>query len=377
MDIQIKNYTFDASLKTITFDDYVTIRLDSVRVITNVTDNILIYNFVQKGRGGTVLTNVLTLEYDVTSMDDADDLQIVYNDEYIKATQSDQQALLTELQLKADLTETQPISAASLPLPTGASTEAKQLPDGHNVTANAGTNLNTSGLATEATLTADLQAIEDNQTDGSQKSQSVHSDGTLGQLISGVQYVSGKSGIDSSTNSLQTITYEHHEIHSGSAYTLSYLADLANGGVADILIVTPDTTKYAHFVYDVTVESEANVKFYENVTATAGTAIPIYNRRRISGNTPAVTVTHTPTGITTGTTIIRERQIGTGKSSGGQDRGSHEFILLPNTKYLFRVTNTVTTANQISIQMDWYEHTDKTIDATTTTTTVWTNLQKK
>ena len=33
-------------------------------------------------------------------------------------------ALLTELQLKADLTETQPVSAASLPLPTGAATEA-------------------------------------------------------------------------------------------------------------------------------------------------------------------------------------------------------------------------------------------------------------
>ena len=179
MDIQIKNYTFDASLKTITFDDYVSIRLDSVRVITNVTDNILIYNFIQIGRGGTVLTNVLTLDYDTTSMDDADDLQIVYNDDEIKATQTDQQALLTELQLKADVTETQPVSAASLPLPTGASTEAKQLADGHNVTANAGTNLNTSALATEATLTADLQSIEDNQTDGTQKTQILNGTGSI------------------------------------------------------------------------------------------------------------------------------------------------------------------------------------------------------
>jgi hypothetical protein len=35
-------------------------------------------------------------------------------------------ALLTELQLKADLTETQPVSATSLPLPTGAATDANQ-----------------------------------------------------------------------------------------------------------------------------------------------------------------------------------------------------------------------------------------------------------
>lgn len=39
------------------------------------------------------------------------------------ATQTTLAALLTELQLKADLSETQPISAASLPLPTGAATQ--------------------------------------------------------------------------------------------------------------------------------------------------------------------------------------------------------------------------------------------------------------
>lgn len=36
-------------------------------------------------------------------------------------------ALLTELRLKADLTETQPVSAAALPLPAGASTQAQQV----------------------------------------------------------------------------------------------------------------------------------------------------------------------------------------------------------------------------------------------------------
>lgn len=42
------------------------------------------------------------------------------------STSAKQDILLTELQLKADLTETQPVSAASLPLPSGASTSAKQ-----------------------------------------------------------------------------------------------------------------------------------------------------------------------------------------------------------------------------------------------------------
>jgi hypothetical protein len=42
------------------------------------------------------------------------------------ATATKQDALLAELQLKADLTETQPVSVASLPLPSGAATAAKQ-----------------------------------------------------------------------------------------------------------------------------------------------------------------------------------------------------------------------------------------------------------
>ena len=42
------------------------------------------------------------------------------------ATSAKQDTLLTELQLKADLTETQPVSATSLPLPTGAATSARQ-----------------------------------------------------------------------------------------------------------------------------------------------------------------------------------------------------------------------------------------------------------
>ena len=44
------------------------------------------------------------------------------------ASSADLTSLLTELKLKADLTETQPVSAASLPIPTGAATAVKQQP---------------------------------------------------------------------------------------------------------------------------------------------------------------------------------------------------------------------------------------------------------
>lgn len=80
MKTQVINYTFDASEKKITFTDYATIRLDSVLLITNVTDNIIIYNFADTTKGGSALTNVLTLAYNTTTMDDADKLMIYYDD---------------------------------------------------------------------------------------------------------------------------------------------------------------------------------------------------------------------------------------------------------------------------------------------------------
>lgn len=100
----VSTYTFDASAKTITLGDYISIDLNRVLLVTNVTDNIIIYNFADTAKGGSVATNVLTLDYDTTSMDDSDKLQIFYDD--------------------ADAV--QKVSAATLPLPTNAATSAKQ-----------------------------------------------------------------------------------------------------------------------------------------------------------------------------------------------------------------------------------------------------------
>jgi hypothetical protein len=73
-------YTFDASAKQITLLDYSTIYLAGFALITNVTDGILIFQFNNAALGGTVATNVLTLTYNSTTMDDGDKLQIIYDD---------------------------------------------------------------------------------------------------------------------------------------------------------------------------------------------------------------------------------------------------------------------------------------------------------
>jgi hypothetical protein len=48
--------------------------------VTNVTSNTIIYNFADNSLGGVVLGNVLTPNYNTTIMNNADNLQIFYED---------------------------------------------------------------------------------------------------------------------------------------------------------------------------------------------------------------------------------------------------------------------------------------------------------
>jgi len=136
-----------------------------------------------------------------------------------------------------------------------------------------------------------------------------------------------ESNVDTTTSVRTFIDFAHHEIHEGDAFTASYRADVGNGANLDLLIVTPNTTKWAHLTYELDVGAETDMLIYEAPTATAGDAVVAYNRDRNSATTATVTVTSTPTGITTGTTIIRAYHLGTGKSFGGGARDVHEFIL--------------------------------------------------
>jgi hypothetical protein len=71
-----------------------------------------------------------------------------------------------------------------------------------------------------------------------------------------------------------------------------------------------------------------------------------------------LTVFHTPTVGATGTTVIREWHIGSGRSVGGGDRATQEFILKQNTKYLIRINNQTTNNNYMALKLSWYEHTN-------------------
>lgn len=74
------NYVFDASAQTVQLTDYAAVNIEGVLLITNVVDGLIIFNFANTAKGGTVAGNTITLEYDTTLMSDTDELQIWYDD---------------------------------------------------------------------------------------------------------------------------------------------------------------------------------------------------------------------------------------------------------------------------------------------------------
>ena len=126
------NATFNFTAKTITFATTVPSTISHILHVTNVTRGVLYFQ-PQAGISfsGTYSSPVLTLNCSTAGHDDSDKLEIFYDDGLSGSNSTLQDSantkldsLLTELQLKADLTETQPVSLASIPLATGAATDA-------------------------------------------------------------------------------------------------------------------------------------------------------------------------------------------------------------------------------------------------------------
>ena len=74
----VGSYTFDPTAKTVTFSNLAqSLTLANILLITNTTANTIIYNFADPTTGAVSFNNnVLTLDYNTTSMNTSDVLQI-------------------------------------------------------------------------------------------------------------------------------------------------------------------------------------------------------------------------------------------------------------------------------------------------------------
>lgn len=162
--------------------------------------------------------------------------------------------------------------------------------------------------------------------------------------------------IDECTRGMLSIDYIHYQIHKENAYSAYYTTDIANGGTINILMAT-DADSVGSFTGSVDVELETHIVLYEGVTATAtDNSIPLYNRYRDSTNTPTLTITHSPTGITTGIVKLFEAHPGSGKKAGGSRGDGQEWRVRADTKYLLQIVNIATSANYVTVFISWLEH---------------------
>lgn len=191
-------YAFNKTAKTVTISGFVaTLKLEQLLAIVNVNTNTIMYQPNKVWKWATLLWYVFTLDYDTSSMNNSDELMIIMElpdilindnkaletwwnlasiaskDFSTSAKQDTWNSSLTSIDWKfttlnakdfATQTTLAQIKAKTDNLDTALSgiktwtdkiisapaTEAKQLSDNHNVTANAWTDLNTSLLAKES-----------------------------------------------------------------------------------------------------------------------------------------------------------------------------------------------------------------------------------
>jgi len=164
---------------------------------------------------------------------------------------------------------------------------------------------------------------------------------------------------DNGDGTYALVTADHRDfLFTGYQFTYSEVTDLGSAAVRDVLFVTPNTLLWAYLSVTVQTEAEADYKLYEGPTTTGdGTACTEHNKNRGSAITATSVVTHTPT-IAGGSegTLLATKHWGAGKGSGGGSVPAEEWLLKANTKYLIRVTNATTSANQVNIILDWAEH---------------------
>jgi len=180
--------------------------------------------------------------------------------------------------------------------------------------------------------------------------------------------------VEASTWAFKFINYEHSEVHKGNFFNVSYDAELGNGETMEILIVTPDTTKWPHITIAASTALKGRVDLYEDAVQgyVAANALTPQNRQRnyetskLSGllicHTPGWNSSSSSSGVEIEERIARRAWgatgIGNNPGFGGEGRAAQEWVLKQNTTYLLRITSEVET-NVAWMEIDWYEHANK------------------
>ena len=190
------------------------------------------------------------------------------------------------------------------------------------------------------------------------------SSGSVARLFGKINGEWRPIAIDSSTHGVLAIDHLTASVHEGDHYYVAGYETEAAAGIINFIVVTPDTTTWAHMDFLYAGNKGFHVDVYEGATFDAGTgnlAVPV-NSNRNSVNTSVLEVRKDPDNVAIGAaTLLQSQAIGPstpGKSSLGGAVSDRGLVLKQDTIYLFRVTSDEND-NVISHKGFWGEHVDE------------------
>ena len=165
------------------------------------------------------------------------------------------------------------------------------------------------------------------------------------------------SNRDATTNAGTIIDYAHHEVHSGSHYYIEGFTTLGNGAALYVGLWTPDSTKWAHFTWEIKSSGILTTKLWEDAqVSTGGVSVSPINNNRNSIKSSLLSINSAVTVLVSGN-VISQASWGS-RTGGGAYSREDEIILKQDTVYL-RGFISGALSNIVSFKVVWYEHTNK------------------
>ena len=157
------------------------------------------------------------------------------------------------------------------------------------------------------------------------------------------------------------LTHAHHEIHEGSGFTSCKKFTHGAGASPNVLIVTPDSAKRAHFTFQVISDDVLEVNLTKLADYSGGSDLSSFNRDEESIVDSKLTLTTDATDDGGGKgTLIWTFKGGANKTVTSSESERFEFILARNRKYLLEAIGA--NLDLITVLLEWYEHTSGDFD---------------
>ncbi len=177
----------------------------------------------------------------------------------------------------------------------------------------------------------------------------------LSQPAIAQNFQAGKPLDNEDRSMVESITWEHGQIHRGEMFYVIVDSALGNGDSLNVMFVTPDSRNNVHFFMAVSVTEDITLYIFEADTlAEGGDTLAVFNHNRNSTNTTDVIVAKQATIQTASSFRIWKEPISSTKKGFTEHRDHGEIPLRRNTTYtILAISGAIN--NTVFIYMNWYE----------------------